>query len=316
MIELTCTKCKTMLSIDDAFAGGVCRCKHCGTIQTVPRQTKRAAIPASVTANGRPDTVSQATGSGTGLDELAQVVASSGLSGTGLSSSRLRKTPPEGTAAGPSSPPAPSPPIRRETMMILAVGGTIVVLLGIILAILVSGGDPQPSPAKPRPPLAGTAAVEPRAHFLGIPIHSSSVIFILHRGSGTGDVFDMMRVALQNSLATLPPTTQFQIIFWETDSLTAIPESGMQPATPEVVNAAHEALVDTFAFGQSRVEPAMSLALSQNPTDIILATGKAASNPSVAQKTATQAAVMASMPITWTLQLLMRSVIELLRRRV
>src|SRR5688572_18677850 len=143
MIELTCTKCKTVLSIDDAFAGGVCRCKHCGTIQTVPKQTKRAAIPASVVASGRPDTVGQATGSGTGLDDLAHVVASSGLSGTGLSSGGLRN-------ASPASAPAvplPAQGVRRDTIVIASVGGAIVVLLGIIIGIMVGRGggrDDQP----------------------------------------------------------------------------------------------------------------------------------------------------------------------------
>lgn len=36
MIQLQCSNCNTVLSIDDAFAGGVCRCQFCGTIQTVP----------------------------------------------------------------------------------------------------------------------------------------------------------------------------------------------------------------------------------------------------------------------------------------
>ena len=40
MISITCTNCQTTLSIDDAFAGGVCRCQHCGTIQTVPSKKK------------------------------------------------------------------------------------------------------------------------------------------------------------------------------------------------------------------------------------------------------------------------------------
>ena len=40
MIQLQCTQCSTVLSIDDAFAGGVCRCQHCGTIQTVPAQSQ------------------------------------------------------------------------------------------------------------------------------------------------------------------------------------------------------------------------------------------------------------------------------------
>jgi hypothetical protein len=40
MISLSCTNCKSVLEIDDAFAGGVCRCTHCGTIQTVPAHLK------------------------------------------------------------------------------------------------------------------------------------------------------------------------------------------------------------------------------------------------------------------------------------
>ena len=43
MISLPCTSCKKVLEIDDAFAGGVCRCQHCGTIQTVPAQNKSKA---------------------------------------------------------------------------------------------------------------------------------------------------------------------------------------------------------------------------------------------------------------------------------
>ena len=49
MISLTCTSCKKVLQIDDAFAGGVCRCQYCGTIQTVPaslKQASRAGAPA------------------------------------------------------------------------------------------------------------------------------------------------------------------------------------------------------------------------------------------------------------------------------
>ena len=40
MIQINCTNCKALLQIDDAFAGGVCRCRHCGTIQTVPKHLK------------------------------------------------------------------------------------------------------------------------------------------------------------------------------------------------------------------------------------------------------------------------------------
>ena len=55
MISLTCTNCKKVLQIDDAFAGGVCRCQFCGTIQTVPAKLKPAARP-SAPAAAKPKT--------------------------------------------------------------------------------------------------------------------------------------------------------------------------------------------------------------------------------------------------------------------
>lgn len=40
MIRILCASCKNVLTVDDAFAGGVCRCQFCGTIQTVPAHLK------------------------------------------------------------------------------------------------------------------------------------------------------------------------------------------------------------------------------------------------------------------------------------
>src|SRR3954467_14014902 len=54
MIELTCTKCQTLLSLDDAFAGGVCRCRQCGAIQTVPSRLKPSAASEPESAASTP----------------------------------------------------------------------------------------------------------------------------------------------------------------------------------------------------------------------------------------------------------------------
>ncbi len=86
MISITCTHCKTLLEMDDAFAGGVCRCQHCGTIQTVPSQLKRPASP-QVTASADGISGSRAVFGRSGsesavsseLEGLAEIVASSGL---------------------------------------------------------------------------------------------------------------------------------------------------------------------------------------------------------------------------------------------
>src|SRR3954468_17684813 len=91
MIQINCTQCRQVLQIDDAFAGGVCRCKFCGAIQTVPKRFKGGGDggqEAEAAIGGgdpyrRGGTAIDAP-SGTGLDDLAGIVASSGLSGAHL----------------------------------------------------------------------------------------------------------------------------------------------------------------------------------------------------------------------------------------
>src|SRR5439155_15416490 len=94
--------CQAQLTMDEAFAGGVCRCQHCGTIQTVPKVARDGGDASSgiVSQAGgsaktlwRQKTASEAT-PGTGLEDLADIVASSGLAGSGLQSKRLRKSAP------------------------------------------------------------------------------------------------------------------------------------------------------------------------------------------------------------------------------
>src|SRR5437867_54364 len=139
MINLTCTNCKKLLEIDDAFAGGVCRCKFCGTIQTVPSHKTRAAAPAVSAApkaappsktlfqtSGRVEVSHPPATSGTGLEELAQIVASSGLAGTGLRASRLRKPPP--------------PPASKLKLYLIVGGGVLGLLIVVLLVWLILRG--------------------------------------------------------------------------------------------------------------------------------------------------------------------------------
>src|SRR5512132_1524014 len=93
MLSLTCTNCKAVLEIDDAFAGGVCRCQHCGTIQTVPASLKRSGTKsgtpqpamAKTLYQKKPRAPGEVGRSGSGLEALADSVgASSGLARSAL----------------------------------------------------------------------------------------------------------------------------------------------------------------------------------------------------------------------------------------
>src|SRR5512132_2955599 len=106
MITVICTQCRAQLEMDDAFAGGVCRCQYCGTIQTVPslskikRQTSplgsappAGAPTAPAPAAPRPQASDAPPHEPSGLDALAEAVASS----SGLGRGSLRSgTPPAG----------------------------------------------------------------------------------------------------------------------------------------------------------------------------------------------------------------------------
>lgn len=286
MISLTCTNCRTVLTIDDAFAGGVCRCQHCGTIQTVPTHLKGSAgrapgaAPAVAAAGQKPqkaifsrDRSGDRVGEsgvrvGTGLDELAEVVASSGFgsAGSGLRSGRLQAAPPATSIL----------PTKSLTLWLSLAGGVILVLLVIVLWLVFGRSSPQKAQAS-----AGAAAIPTEAtplaagpHFCGIKLESPVVIYLLDRGNGTGEVFDTLKEATYKSIETLGADRKFQVIFWsngQDDNAAVRPPAY---ARSEAIAACKRAMEDVTAFGQSDPTNALKRAIANNAGEIVLVTGK------------------------------------------
>src|SRR5687767_292925 len=190
MISVICTQCRAQLDMDDAFAGGVCRCQYCGTIQTVPplsRLKKRQAapeaaqtpqpagvtpVPQGIQGGVAPRPQGVAPQADSGLDALAEAVASS----SGLGRGSLRAGPAEnGAAPAPPTtvvaPPAaatpasavdyarPVAPDRRRTVVIAALAalaavivfflGAGYVLVGRATTATVPLVTPTPNPTPP-----------------------------------------------------------------------------------------------------------------------------------------------------------------------
>src|SRR5436305_9522165 len=137
MIRITCTNCKAQLSIDEAFAGGVCRCQYCGTIQTVPKHMKQGVEAATPDASKKPgngapktlyrDKIRVGSDAGSGLDAIAEIVASSGLSGSGLQSSGnfKRKIPPSASEPKQAGPPTAPVPVPIKHLVPMLVGSAV-----------------------------------------------------------------------------------------------------------------------------------------------------------------------------------------------
>lgn len=275
MITITCTNCQTSLTMDEAFAGGVCRCQHCGTIQTVPKSardqggvssgvlpqaTQKALWKQKSTSEGIP---------GTGLDDLADIVASSGLAGSGLQSRGLRK----------SAPPAK--PGNKKLIPILAGAGVaIVLLLGVVIWLLLGQGDGDGVAAGGSPNVvvsnSGKTINLSGPNFAGVKLNGAkTVTFVLDRGSGTQSVFGDLKNITLKSIKSLGSDRKFQVVFWDVrGNVIAYPEDAATVAGDLSLGEAIRKLDEVAAFGSSSVGPALKKAAAAKPDVIVLATGK------------------------------------------
>jgi hypothetical protein len=299
MIQLTCTNCKMVLTIDEAFVGGACRCQHCGTIQTVPaprtvsrRPATPGAAPSSSQAVPPSKALYQGSGPAGGEDDLAalvQAVASSGLTGTGLRSLAQRR------AAGPGSGPAARPGRDHRNLIIGGIIGAAIILLAIGVTIVVALTRPASTPQATLPSQADPAsaatparlsgadgsakpaspAMAGEASYMSLPLAGPGIVYVLDRGQGTSETFDAIKGAAYLSIRSLGPQRQFQILFWDRDNqIIATPADGLKPATEQAVEEARRVMADVFFGGQTRIGVAMQKAVEQNPAEIVIASGK------------------------------------------
>ena len=273
MISITCTNCKAVLAIDDAFAGGVCRCQHCGTIQTVPAKPRpRPAGPSPKPALYQNKQQSRPGAGATGLDELAEAVASSGLAGSGLASGRHQR----GAAGAVPAPTAQEAPDRRRLLLpiILIAAAALVVVAGIVLiAVLTRGPKPEASAGTSHP---GPEAAVMGPSFCGIHLGGNRVIFLLDRGNSIGDLFDTLKATSYKAIRQLGPDRQFQVILWDNDAGSAeFPSGAMRNATEGALEACKRDFQDIDATGQTHLSGPMKEALDRHPDLIVIATGKA-----------------------------------------
>jgi hypothetical protein len=294
MISIACTNCRTVLTIDDAFAGGVCRCQHCGTIQTVPSHLKsnsRAPAPESPPGSKTLYKHRASADAGTGLDELASIVASSGLA-----SSRLRTA--TATATAPQRNAAPG---KRRGPILLIISGIVVLLALVVFGIiyLMRGSAAAPTAdtsaappstvtdnsGNPAPPAADTVANKLSGpSFCGVPLIENNVVYVLDRGSATDQYFDGLKAALYRSLELIGPDHKFAVIL--TDNGTpdfSYPTSGLANATPDQIKKVRNIMDDLISSGASKLRPALKKAADRHPDIIIVVTAKWTIDPDDAE---------------------------------
>lgn len=276
MIELDCIKCRKHLTLDDAFAGGTCRCSACGTIQTVPSKPTRTDRPAP-----KPKAIYQHRSQRTkasdgrqreappmsGLDELAEVV-SSGLAGSGLG----------GRSVGGGMKGARKP---KSKLPIILGGIAAVVIVGAVAAFMLMRSDPGASPSTDTsadlPPAGADSTVVPTASgpaFASIRLEGPIVAYVLDKGDASREYFSLLKELTLRSAASLGESRRFVILFWDNGERDeGLPDQPI-PGTQGNVDTLRGAVDRVFAIGRSEVAPALQRAIELNADDIVIVTAK------------------------------------------
>ena len=263
MIRLQCSNCGEALEVDDAFAGGVCRCRHCGAIQTVPADGSGEGSAPPKPLYRREEQKSDASG----LDELASVVSSGMLSSSALNARRAggtrRKPVPKRDLGEPSAKG-----MDRRLATALGVAAVLGVLAIGLAVALVTGGEPAEVEAGPE-----VAAPT----FAGLPL-GRRVAWVVDRGTDTAEAFGPVNDLILRAAAELPAGSSFQVVYWQRrgldDAPPSVPGRSLRAVSPGAIDQARERIADLPTGGSTDALPALALALAEDPDTVVLVTGK------------------------------------------
>jgi len=271
MIDLNCPDCGVPLRIDEGFAGGICRCSHCGALMTVPEdRTRHAEQLHRAERPGRPEAPGAAAPAASSDSE--QFVTASGRT-VEVPTERLRRV--------------PVAQRKRYGVRIAVVTAFVLIAAGLAVALIVSVANvlqsQQGEPVTPERAEEEAAAVtaeayayDPRANpylieepnLFGIPVDLASgrtLRIVVDASAAMQPQIDFAREVLTANLRTLEPTgAAVQVLFAAGGAARAYPAEP-QPAGRWDMPGWMEALDAIEAGGQIRLEPAIEAALDPKP---------------------------------------------------
>jgi hypothetical protein len=266
-IRIRCTDCEKKISVDDAFAGGACRCPYCKAIVLVgglPAEPAGARPYAPVDRPERPDEPPR--------DEEISKPA------------EVREVP-------------MANPVHVQGILTVVLLALIVVMvaaavwLGVVLSR--SRGDESNQPAGPRTgvaPPAGSAQSAPAGanpivpapdggpSVAGVTI-AAPVFYVLDGGGSMKDVFDYARYMARLSVRSLGPKQTFTLALGTEEGPRFLPASGAQGAGATEGGyrpgggdgeLAVKAFLASSPQGSADVGKAIEAALARRPKTIVL----------------------------------------------
>jgi len=250
-IKIRCQECSKKISIDEAFAGGMCRCPYCKALVFVEENSaggaKSVARPSAPTS--RPD-----------APQMAGAVAPA----------------PAVTEDAAEHVPMANPVKLQGIITIVLLALLVLMVGGGILAaaiLLPSGEPPQPPPDTYVAPVkvGGNVEADLGPAVADVKI-APPVVYVIDGGSSMRSLFDGGKLTVVQSIKSLNGAKFNIIVAREGEDKVIL--SDMTEGNPKGASDAKAAMDDIFAGGATDLARAVKAALAMKPRTIVLITRK------------------------------------------
>ncbi len=315
-LRIRCHRCRKRISIDEAFAGGYCRCPYCKAITWVPGG---AESPAGALA--RPERPSMPPGRRARPRRPA--VRAPAAAERPEAPSTPAPPPPAAPPAErlqpePAAAPEQAPPQNHEAVPVanpVVIQGVVAMILLALLLLLVGGatavyfawvrpspqGGPQtPQFVSPGQGQAGEGPVQPGSGPIALPPGKGlfelegprvagmkiapPVVYVVDGSSGMMDYYDPAGAVVRYSIRSLGPVNKFNVVLVREGGLKSLSEDwlgggeGSDKAAQAFFQANQPSGATDLALGVRR-------ALESTPKTMVLLTDKPlADEPSLAEE--------------------------------
>lgn len=257
-IILKCSQCQEQLEVDDAFAGGVCRCVHCGALSHVPLQSVKLDKKGRPTSP--PPMAKPVVGTPEELEKIEVVQAREFIA----HKKRMG--------------------LLAIFMMVIALAMVAVFGWAVYKMFGPSGEDPDaPVEVGSTGTQDNPLVVKKGPNFLGVDLAGSKIAYVQDTGNSLQYVISGMTEAIRKSVATLKDK-EFVVVGWPNPETSFMGET--TPAEPPPVFPAQglaaggsepadlaDFLNNLAASGKRDPAPAVAVALQRGADTIVLITG-------------------------------------------
>lgn len=239
-VKIRCTGCRKKISVDEAFAGGVCRCPYCGATSPVPSP---AGVRRPAPRPDRPDVPGAAR-------------------------------PGPAPSTEPETPVPVARPVLIQGVVAIVLAGLLVAMLagaGVLLAMLRFGsGEPEgesPAPATPMVGVRGTVA--------GMPVKTPVVFLIDGANAETADISAAM---VRHFVLASGADDRFNLLFIREEGVDVLSEQWVAGGA-DGDGKAKAFLTARVGGGATQLAAAFERAAALKPASIVLLGAKGPADP-------------------------------------